>query len=138
MGRPVKKDRNGVLVFGTYGTNTPGDASAGIRCEAYINSSVGNQTDVYIAKQSGARSYYVIDTSVGTGTRVKAKLVSGTPAAVGEMRITAYLAGGADGSATYLRKLTKRFAWDFSGNKYTWQLTNFADSSADQIELTPV
>lgn len=138
MGRPVKKDRNGIVVFGTYGTTGPGDASAGIRCEAYINSSVGNQTDVYIAKQSGARSYYVIDTSVGTGTRVKAKLVVGQPAAVGEMRITGYASSGADATATYVRKLTKRFAWDFSGNKYTWYLTNYADSTADQLILTAV
>ena len=130
MGRPVKKDKNGVVVFGPY------TGAAGIRCEAYVGGS--NQSDVYIAKQSGARSYYVIDTSVGTGTRVKAKLVVGAPAAAGEMRLTGYLVGGADASATYLRKLTKRFAWDFSGNKYTWELTNYADSTADQIELTLV
>lgn len=131
MGRPLKRDKNGILVFGTYGTNTPGDSDAGIRCEAYIGGS--NQTDVYIVRQRGVRTYLVHDTSAGT--EVIARLVAGTPAAAGEMRLTGYV-DGAD-TPVYLRKLTKKSAIDFNNNKYRWELTNYADSSADQIKLTP-
>jgi hypothetical protein len=131
MGRPLKRDKNGILVFGTYGTNTPGDSSAGIRCEAYIGGS--NQNDVYIVRQRGVRTYLVYDTSAST--EVVARLVAGTPAAAGEMRLTGYV-DGAD-TPVYLRKLTKKSAIDFNNNKYRWELTNYADSSADQIKLTP-
>jgi hypothetical protein len=124
MGRPVKKDVNGVAVFGDY-TN----GAVGIKCEAYIGGS--NQADVFIVKQKGSRSYYVQDKS--TGTKVAAKLVSGQPAAAGEMRLTGYTAGGPDASATAIAKLLKRTAIDFAGNRYTWFLDN--DSSADQIIL---
>jgi hypothetical protein len=127
MGRPVKRDVNGTLVFGDYTTS-----SAGIKCEAYIGSS--NESDVFIVKQKGAKSYLVEQKS--TGTRVAAKLVSGTPAAAGEMRITGYLAGGPDASATPIAKLQKRTAIDFSSNRYTWFLDN--DSSGDQIILIPL
>lgn len=125
MGRPVKKDVNGVAVFGTY------TGAAGIRCEAYIGGS--NQTDVFIVKQKGAKSYYVQDTSAGT--KVAAKLVSGEPAAVGEMRLTGYILGGADASAVVIAKLMKRTAISFTGARYKWQMTNYADSTGDQIEL---
>jgi hypothetical protein len=125
MGRPLKRDVNGVEVFGTY----VGDA--GIRCEAYIGGS--NQSDVYIARQRGSKTYLVHD--VSASTEVKARLVAGTPAAVGEMRITGYI-DGAD-TPIYLRKLTKKSAIDFNDNKYHWVLTNYQDSTADQIKLTP-
>lgn len=125
MGRPVKRDVNGVVVFGDYTTT-----AVGIKCEAYIGGS--NQSDVFVVKQKGAKSYYVQDKS--SGTKVAAKLVSGTPAAAGEMRMTGYTAGGPDASATYIAKLMKRTAIDFSGNRYTWFLDN--DSSGDQIILT--
>ena len=133
MGRPVKSDVNGVKVFGTYGTNTPGDSSAGIRCEAYIGGS--NQSDVFIVKQKGSKRYLVEDTS--TGTQALAKLVSGTPSAAGEMRISGYAETGADASVVRIAKLQKRTAVDFSGNRYTWRLGNFGDSTGDQIFLTP-
>jgi hypothetical protein len=122
MGRPVKKDKNGTVVFGDYTTT-----GVGIKCEAYIGGS--NQTDVFIVQQRGSRRYLVQDKSAGT--KVIAKLVAGTPAAVGEMRITAFTAGGPDASATYIRKLTKKIAIDFSGNRYSWFLDN--DSSGDQL-----
>ena len=131
MGRPLKRDKNGILVFGTYGTNTPGDSNAGIICEAYIGGS--NQPDVYIVRQRGVRTYLVHDTSANT--EVVARLVAGTPAAAGEMRITGYI-DGAD-TPIYLRKLTKKSAIDFNNNKYRWELTNYQDSAADQIKLTP-
>jgi hypothetical protein len=76
-------------------------------------------------------------TTTGTLRRVQvAKLVSGTPAALGEMRLTGYSAGGADASATRIAHLNKRTAIDFSGARYTWFLDN--DSSGDQIILTAI
>lgn len=65
-----------------------------------------------------------------------AKLVSGTPAALGEMRLTGYNSVGADASATRIAHLNKRTAIDFAGNRYTWFLDN--DSSGDQIILTAI
>jgi hypothetical protein len=125
MGRPVKSDVNGVKVFGAY----TGDA--GIRCEAYISS---NQTDVFIVKQKGSKRYLVQD--VSAGTQAICKLVSGEPAAAGEMRLSGYLETGADASVVRIAKLMKRMAIDFSGKRYTWRLGNFADSTGDQIFLT--
>jgi hypothetical protein len=65
-----------------------------------------------------------------------ANLVSGTPAALGEMRLTGYNSVGADASATRIAHLNKRTAIDFAGNRYTWFLDN--DSSGDQIILTAI
>ena len=123
MGRPVKKDVNGQTVFGDYTTT-----SIGIRCEAYFSS---NQSDVFVIKQKGASRYLVQDKSAGT-TQV-ARLVSGQPAAAGEMRMVGYTGSGHSGSVT-IRSLKKRTATDWSGNRYTWYIEN--DSSQDMIRLT--
>lgn len=131
MGRPVRRDIYGAEVFGDYTTG-----SVGIRCEAWIGGS--NQSDVFVVKQKASRKYKVQDKSAST-TAV-AKLVSGTPATDGEMRLTGYApqAGGGRNEALPIRlaKLNKRLATDFSGNRYTWRLVN--DSSSDYIELTLV
>jgi len=135
MGRPLKKDVNGVNVLGTFGTNTSGDTSAGIRVRFYDASL---RTDGAIIKQRGAKTFLVARIgSIGTTSAyVTAKLKNGTPSAYGEMQIIAYLTGGADASAVNVAKITKRIITDFSGNKYKWRMTNYADSSGDQIELT--
>jgi hypothetical protein len=135
MGRPLRKDVNGVDVIGTYGTNSGGDNSAGIVVKFYDASL---RTDGVIIKQRGAKSFVV--TQIGnigtTSAYTTAVLKNGTPSAYGEMQIIAYLTGGADASAVNVAKITKKIITDFSGNKYTWRMTNFADSAADQIELT--
>jgi hypothetical protein len=178
MGRPIRTDRLGVQVFGTYE-----GAAEGIRGEAYFAS---NQNDVFIIKQKGARRYLVADvstvndedialgssyviTSLGTtdwaalgcpGTafvgkvfRAKiagsgltttgtarlvqvAKLVSGAPAAAGEMRLQGFI-GGNPAQPITLRKLNKRTATSFAGARYTWLLND--DSTAGEegrINLT--
>ena len=44
-----------------------------------------------------------------------------------------------DGSAEVaIAKITKRVATDFSGNKYTWEISQFDDSTGDQILLTAI
>lgn len=64
-----------------------------------------------------------------------AKLVSGTPAASGEMKLVGYTTTG-HATPIAIRNLKKRTATDWNGNRYTWILQN--DSSADYILLTPV
>jgi hypothetical protein len=131
MGRPIKK-----VNFGTYA------GAIGIRCEAYIGGS--NQNDVFIVKQVGSRRYTVQDVSVGASSNTRAKLVAGTPAATGEMRVTGYVAGsGANtnpstsgGTAKYAAKITQRRFIASDGTRYRWTLVN--DSTQDYIELTAI
>ena len=127
MGRPVRSDRNGVQVFGTYV-----GAAEGIRCEAYIGGT--NQTDVFIIKQLGARRYKVQEVSGSVTAR--AKLVSGVPAADGEMRLQGFI-GGDPAQPITLRKLNKRTATSYAGARYKWLLND--DSTAGEegrINLT--
>lgn len=126
MGRPVKKDVNGVVVFGDYTTS-----SAGIRVSAYFGGSL--RTDVFVISQKGSRRYKVQDKS--DSTVAVCKLVSGQPADNGEMQLLGYTDAGADTSVA-LRNLFKRTAIDFNGNRYRWVLVN--DSSMDYIQLTPI
>lgn len=128
MGRPIKK-----VNFGTY------DGAIGIRCEAYLGGS--NQTDAYIVKQVGSKRYKV--TEVAGGNSARAKLVAGTPAADGEMRVTGYVAGSASGNlstmggtAKYAAKITQRRFIASDGTRYRWTLVN--DSTRDYIELTAI
>lgn len=126
MGRALKKDVNGVDVI-----NTPAAAATGITCEFHDGST--NQVDGILIKQRGSRTYVVA--RIGSpGTLFTSSLVTGTPAAAGEMRIRGSTTGNLDTGLVSIAKLTKRVATDFSGNRYTWFLEN--DSSADYIVLT--
>jgi len=125
MGRPVKRDVAGTLVFGDYATT-----AAGIKVSARIPT-FSTAKAGYIEKQTGSRSYKVTNAD-GTG---KCVLVDSI-AAAGEMVMTGYTNQGqaADNGAVVIRKLNKRTATDFSNNRYTWVLVN--DSSEDYIQLT--
>lgn len=125
MGRPVKSDINGTIVFGPYTTT-----SAGIKCQAYFGDSLN--AACYITKQVGSRRYKV--TADGT-TLAVCSLVSTTPDANGEMLVYGYTDAGAD-TAVALAKINKRTAIDFDGNRYKWELVN--DSSEDYIQLTAI
>ena len=126
MGRPLRKDVNGVDVIGTY----TGDS--GIKVTGYFDGSSGTY---YIQKQRGAKTYVV--TADGS-TFYTGVLQSDAPNANGEIAMVGYLETGADASAVYIAKLTKRVATDFSNNRYTWRLGNYADSTGDQIFLTAI
>jgi hypothetical protein len=126
MGRPLRKD-----VRGTDVLNTPASTATGITCEFYDGAT--NRTDGILIKQRGASSFMVARIGTPT-TRYVARLVSGTPAAAFEMRIRGSTTGLSDQNLVAIRKLTKRIAIDFSGNRYKWYLEN--DSSADYIVLT--
>jgi hypothetical protein len=127
MGRPLKKDVNGVEVLGSYT-----GAAAGIRCSFHDGSTV--QTDGILMKQRGAKTFVVAQ--VGTpATTFTCVLVSGNPTA-GQMRIQGSTTGLLDQNLVAIAKITKRIATDFSGNRYTWFLDN--DSSGDVLTLTAV
>ncbi len=133
MGRPLKKDVNGVDVIGTPSSNT------GIRVEAYFGSTAytdatyNNSTNyAYIYKQRGAKTFVVANQA---GAKATCVLQSAIPAANGAMRINGFLDG--NGSAPRaLAKLTKRVATDFNGVRYKWYLVN--DSTSDYIHLTAI
>ena len=126
MGRPLRKDVNGVDVIGTF----TGDS--GIKVQAYNAGSLS--TASYIVKQRGAKTYDV----TANGTDVyRCVLVSDEPAANGEMRILGSTTGLLP-ATTAIAKLTKRVATDFSGNRYTWYLTQYQDSTGDVIKLTAI
>jgi hypothetical protein len=127
MGRPVKRDVLGTLVFGDYTTT-----AAGIKATAYFGGE--SRSDVFIVKQKGAKSYFVQDKS--DSTQAQCKLVETLGTTEGTMVLTGYTAGGPDASATPIAKLMKRTAIDFNGVRYTWFLDN--DSSGDQIILTAI
>ena len=125
MGRPLYRDVNGVDVRGTFTSAT------GLRVDAYFGGSL--RTDVWIVNQKGARKYKVQDES-DSSTGV-CKLVNGTPAANGEMKLVGYV-GGNGGATVILNKLQKRTAIDWNGARYTWRIEN--DSTNDYIVLTAI
>jgi hypothetical protein len=126
MGRPLRKDRFGTDVIGTFASNT------GVRVDFWDGSTV--RTDGIIIKQRGAKTFVVA--RVGTPlTRYVAVLQSTTPNAAYEMQLMGYIGGNA-ATATPLAKITKRIATDFNGVRYKWYLEN--DSSNDYIVLQPL
>jgi hypothetical protein len=130
MGRPLRKDVNGVDVIGTGATT-----ATGVRVE-FFDASL--RTDGVILTQRGAKTFVV--TQVGnigtTSSYVTATVVSDEPNAYGEMRITGYVGGNGLNNTKQIAKITKRVATDFDGVKYNWYLEN--DSSADYIVLTAI
>lgn len=132
MGRPLRKDVNGVDVIKSYATT-----EAGIVVNFYDTQL---RSDGVIIKQRGAKTYVVCQIgNIGTTSAYNTcVLKNGTPSAAGEMQIVGYTAQGqaADNGAVNIAKLTKRVATDFSGNRYYWNLEN--DSSADYIVLRPI
>jgi hypothetical protein len=139
MGRPLKKDVFGVDVIGSF-TGAP---AAGVRVQ-FFDSEL--RTDGVIVKQRGAKTFKVTQVANLAGNKGKDStsfatcvLQAAEPSAVGQMRMFGYNPGnGGDAPASQvaIRKITKRVATDFSGNRYTWKLEN--DSSNDYIVLTPV
>jgi len=128
MGRPLRKDRLGTDVIGTFASNT------GIRVEFYDASL---RTDGVIIKQRGAKTFVVCQVgNIGTTTSyTTAVLKNGAPSAANEMRLFGYNTSNS-GAVVNIAKITKRVATDFSGNRYTWNLEN--DSSNDYIVLTAI
>lgn len=136
MGRPLRKDINGIDVIGTSGTT-----NTGIVVQFYDGST--NQVDGGIVKQRGSDTFVVARRASLNATRVNSStnqficsLVATTPNADGEMLMQGSTTGNLDTGLVAIAKITKRIATDFSGNKYTWFLEN--DSSEDYIVLTAI
>ena len=135
MGRPLRKDINGVDVIGPTDDTAP--QNKGVRVEFY---DTALRTDGVIVKQRGAKTFVVTQEANWDGNKGKdststttATLVNSTPNADGEMRLFGYDPTNS-GTEVNIAKITKRVATDFSGNKYTWFLEN--DSANDYIVLT--
>ena len=145
MGRPLRKDVNGVDVIRSFGTNSS-DSNAGIRLSGYFGGALA--TDYMIVKQRGAKTFVVLseaNDSFVDGESIKGPdsadfetgtLVATTPNANGEIQMLGYDTEG--NNAVAIAKITKRVATDFSGNKYTWEMANYDDSTGDQIQLTAI
>jgi hypothetical protein len=128
MGRPVKKDVNGVAVFGTYAST-----AVGIRVHANIGGTIRN--DVYILKQKGTRAYTVFDVSDSATGLCRLVNKDSDKLSTGEMLMTGRVAADASEitNGRRIRKLTKRIAQDFSGVRYEWYMAD--DSGSDDILL---
>lgn len=132
MGRPLRKDVNGVDVIGTPDSNTGVRVEAYFGGVAYTDATYNSTTNfAYIYKQRGAKTF-VLKNQAGA-TSQPSVLQSAIPSANGQMRLNGYV-GGNGSIPTPLAKITKRVATDFSGNRYTWILVN--DSTSDYILLT--
>ena len=128
MGRPIKKDVNGVQVFGTYAST-----NVGIRVVANIGGTV--RDDVFILKQNGARSYKVFDVSDSATAQCKLVNKEGANLLTGEMVMTGRVAVDTDQATNGRRimKLNKRIATDFNSVRYKWSMAD--DSGSDDILL---
>jgi hypothetical protein len=126
MGRPLRKDVNGVDVIGT-----PAGAATGITVEFHDGTAL--RSDGIILKQRGAKTFVVARVGAPT-VRFTCVLQSGEPAAARQMRMRGSTTGLLDQNLVAIAKITKRVATDFTGKRYTWYLEN--DSSADYIVLT--
>lgn len=131
MGRPLTKDVNGVRVLGTFGTNTAGDKSAGIRVSGRFGGVTNS--DYFLVKQRGAKTYIVSRNGVTMQLGVLVPSVTNN----GDIVILGSTQGVTPGNIA-IAKLTKRIATDFNGNRYKWYLSNYEDSSGDTLVLIPV
>jgi hypothetical protein len=128
MGRPLRKDRNGVDVIGT-----PATTATGITVQFHDGSAL--RSDGIILKQRGAKTFVVARIGAPT-VRFTCVLQSAEPSAAGQMRMQGSTTGLLDQNLVAIAKITKRVATNFSGVRYTWYLEN--DSSADYIVLTAI
>jgi len=128
MGRPVKRDVNGVVVFGTFQTT-----GVGIRVVANISGTI--RDDVFIVKQKGARSYKVQDQSDNATAQCRLVNKESGNLSTGEMVMSGRVAADNNDATNKrrLQKLNKRIATDFAGARYKWSLAD--DSSSDDILL---
>lgn len=134
MGRPLRKDVNGVDVIGTPASNTGIRVEAYAGGQAYTDATYNSSTNyAYIYKQRGAKTFVLLNQA---GTNLgPCVLQAAIPSADGQMRINGYV-GGNGTAPTPIAKITKRVATDFSGNRYNWYLVN--DSTSDYIHLTAI
>jgi hypothetical protein len=127
MGRPLRKDINGVDVIGTPVSNT------GITVQFHDGTAL--RSDGIIIKQRGAKTFVVARVGAPT-VKFTCVLQAAEPSAAGQMRMRGSTVGTLDTGLVAIAKITKRVATDFSSVRYKWFLEN--DSSADYIVLIPI
>lgn len=120
-----------------------GPANDKPQLEASVKFDGGAARAAYIIKQVSARRYLfgdAADQNPATTTTIKAKLVNGVPAAIGEAQVTFTPFGGA---ATNAMKITAKKVVGFDGTPYTWSVyapdaTGEASliGAAEQADLT--
>jgi hypothetical protein len=90
----------------------------------------------YIIAQKGSRKYRVM-TSSGAGNCVLVDDDGSSEVTAGEMVIKGYVGGdaGVAGSGVAIKKLTKFYATDFSGNRYKWYVANDGSSLQNVLVL---
>lgn len=88
----------------------------------------------YIMAQKGSRKYRVM-TSSGAGNCTLVNDDGSSNVTGGEMVIKGYLNGDSGNTGIAIRKLTKFYATDFSGNRYKWYVVNDGSSLQNVIAL---
>jgi len=145
MGRPINKRYFGSLPDADADTMPKGDVAFNIPVEAaFIDGGTRlseEGADIYILKQRSSRRFEVKNTD--SNETAVCRLVNATDRSdstaidlsAGEMVILGYVGGSVD-QAVSVAKMTNRLAYDFSGNKYTWSVSN--DSTSTVLVLTAV
>lgn len=119
---PVYKARipGGSLASPTYDMDVGGDAS----------------TTPYIIAQKGA-SKYRVQTADGVGNCILVNDDGSSAIGPGEMVIAGWLGGDpGNGQPIIIKKISKFYAVDFSGNRYKWHVDNDGSSLANVLTLT--
>lgn len=118
---PVYKARipGGSLASPTYDMDVGGDAA----------------NTPYIISQKGARKFRV-HTSDGDGNCILVNDDGSSDIGPGEMVLAGFTSGDSgEGSPTFIQKLTRHYAVDFSGNRYKWYVANDGSSVGNTIVL---
>jgi hypothetical protein len=95
----------------------------------------GGDSNLYILAQKGSRRFRVSSASNGVGVCTLVNDDGSSEIEAGEMVIRGFI-GGAIDSPVFIRKVSGRKMYDFSGNAYTWYVDN--DSTANILILTAI
>jgi hypothetical protein len=115
--------------FGVVGGAKTGVATAAypvVACNVNVDSGTGVENGV-IVRQKGNTSYLV--TGLTSGVTAQCVLVNDATPAINEMSIG--FSTNSDSTLIYIKKLTNKWALDFSDNRY---LVNFFSDEGDAIK----
>jgi hypothetical protein len=115
--------------FGVVGGANASVATAAypvVACNVNVDAGTGVE-DGYIVRQKGNFSYLV--TGITSGVTAQCTLVNDATPAINEMSIG--FATDGDSTLVYIKKLTNKWALDFSDNRY---LVNFFSDEGDAIK----
>jgi len=166
MGRPLKRKNFGPLDSTTSTTGYPdtGDgrnqhgfdttsastdrekgynipvwkARVGAAADGFDMDVAETDNDLYILEQKGARRFRVFSAANGIGVCTLVNDDGSSEIGDNEMVLRGFIGGnpGAAGTAVYIRKISGKKAYDFSGNAYTWYVDD--DSSQNVLVLTAI